>query len=134
MEWVRSETLPDSRFLVVPLADWFADYSSEWFPVLAGRQSIATPQGLEWLPQRTFERRATEHTALKECANSTADCLTTWANITREVFTHIFIPKHAAADCCAVLVHSLATDSRYELVYDQAGATIFARRGSTPNS
>lgn len=69
MRWVSANTPPDSRFLVRAFSPlWFGlDPSSEWFPVLAQRQSIATVQAYEWLPHDQFYHRADVYNALHAC-------------------------------------------------------------------
>lgn len=45
MTWVSEHTPPSSIFLVASHGDWYRDRAAEWFPVLAGRESVATVQG-----------------------------------------------------------------------------------------
>jgi len=45
-------------------------------------------------------------------------------------FSHIYVPKPTRLPCCAELVGSLQSDSRYELIYDGPGALIFATSDS----
>ncbi|HQV94826.1 MAG TPA: 6-pyruvoyl-tetrahydropterin synthase-related protein [Anaerolineales bacterium] len=47
--WIKNHTPPESRFVLLsgnvkPLED----FNNEWFPVLTGRVSLTTLQGLEW--------------------------------------------------------------------------------------
>jgi hypothetical protein len=152
MAWVAANTAPDSRFVVVngigwdisrgtgmgmdAASGWGLDRSSEWFPVLAERPSIATPQGDEWLPDvQHAERRYYE---LQKCAVRDATCLDEWSGTYGTAFTHVFIPKETAEPgsprdpegCCWALRHRLRGDPSYRVVYDGPGATIFERRAT----
>src|SRR5206468_2296442 len=65
--WTSISTLPSSRFLLIVGQPWFLDRESEWFPVLARRESVATPQGYEWLPGGEFARRRESHDLAQAC-------------------------------------------------------------------
>jgi hypothetical protein len=55
MEWMKANTPPGSQVIVVSgIGAWPDDMISEWFPALAERVSVATPQGYEWMPDRAF--------------------------------------------------------------------------------
>ncbi|MBW3630096.1 MAG: hypothetical protein KY464_12455 [Gemmatimonadetes bacterium] len=68
MRWIAQTTSASSRFLVITgngwepftawawgiKTGWQDDRVSEWFPVLAERVSVATPQAYEWLPDNAF--------------------------------------------------------------------------------
>lgn len=57
MRWVAANTPPSSRFLVLSTTwSWEEDLAGEWFPVVADRPSVLTPQGTEWLPDLRFAR------------------------------------------------------------------------------
>jgi len=48
MQWVRQNTPPGARFLLITGKEQpLGDLAQEWFPVLSGRQSLTTIQGLE---------------------------------------------------------------------------------------
>ena len=132
MRWVARETPPESRFLIVPDTGWATAKTSEWFPVLAERVSVATVQGQEWLPGGAFARRVHAYEQAWECGYRVAACLDTWSEETGITFTHVYIARSPAGQCCTTLVASLGEDPRYELVYDGPGATIYARRGQDP--
>ena len=130
MRWVATNTDPTSRFFVVPEVGWPADKVGEWFPVLAARPSVVTVQGKEWLPNGTFRRANALHKQARDCAGRDAQCLDEWADSSHTSFSHVLIPKSPAGPCCAKLRASLRSDRRYALVFDAAGASIFARRDS----
>ena len=133
MAWVAGHTPEGSTFLVIT-GDrmWGGDRTSEWFPVLARRVSLATVQGTEWLPG--FAARARRYIALQRCATQDAACLERWVQQAGVTFSHVYVAKRppvargASADCCTGLLSALACDSRYRLVYDGPGASVYRRQ------
>jgi len=135
MRWVASNTAPESRFAVVSADGWSVDRTSEWFPVLAGRKSIATVQGTEWLSDGGFAQRHDDALALQKCANRASDCLDQWSAKTNKPFDYVYmtkipprLEKQSKDPCCAALRAALTADPRYSVVYDSTAATIFQRR------
>jgi hypothetical protein len=128
MRWVAANTPPASRFFVVPDVGWPYDKVAEWFPVLAERQSIATVQGREWMPNGEFARYVELYGPAQSCGGRTSDCLDRWAAESGTWFSHVFIARPPGGGCCRQLDASLRADPRYALVFDGPGAEIFARR------
>lgn len=122
MRWVSEKTPATSRFLVFGGSGWAIDKVGEWFPVLAERESIATVQGTEWFVKNGFIEKEAAHTRLQECNSATTACIDEWAESTRASFTHVYVTR----TCCRALIESLAKDPTYDLVYDDAGAAVFA--------
>lgn len=127
MAWVAASVPPSARFALVTGDLWMTDRSSEWFPALAGRVSVATPQGTEWLPERAFLRRVGEHAALQRCGARDGDCLIAWAAEAGHPFEYVYLAGRGGPACCAALRAALLADARFVAVYDASGATIFAR-------
>jgi hypothetical protein len=136
MQWVAANTTSDSQFLVITSERWELNRSSEWFPALAGRPSLSTPQGREWLGN--FSGWTERDTVLQRCSHADAGCVEDWAATQGANFTHIYLPKRAAVGatpeqedgwCCQTLRLSLAGNPGYQEVYDGPGAIIFERRG-----
>ncbi|HEX3723820.1 MAG TPA: glycosyltransferase family 39 protein [Nitrolancea sp.] len=138
MQWVSQSTSPNSRFAIINGDDWAVDRSSEWFPVLAGRTSVATVQGNEWLPNDAFGNQVTSSLTLQKCASETAACIDAWAVDEHATFNYVYIAsrelEQGAIDshvpCCSGLVESLENDPNYELVFQNDGAAIFERRSA----
>lgn len=125
MRWVSVNTAETSTFLVLRSSKWFGeDPTSEWFPVLAQRVSLATVQGYEWLPNLQFHGRQQPFRALQACAKSDTSCLAQWMARSGTAASHV----HLSTGCCESLERSLRFSPNYVIVYDGAGATIFARR------
>jgi hypothetical protein len=126
MHWVAGNTPDTSAFAVLSgLPPWFGlDAATEWFPVLARRPSVATPQGYEWLPGKQFLRRGQLYDTLQACGKSDTGCLERWKAKSGQSFTHVYLVRDG---CCASLRASLLASPRYAMVHDDAGGTIFAR-------
>ena len=134
MQWIATHTAVDSSFLVVTKYGFWEDRTSEWFPVLAHRLSLATVQGYEWIPNAFFQRW-NRFDALQECATQDVSCLERWANQSGVSFTHVYLRKclgkldffkYEIEQCCGWLQRSLESSADYELVYDGAGAAVFS--------
>lgn len=133
MSWIARNTDTDSSsFLVITNRDWASDYVSEWFPVLAGRTSLATVQGSEWRGFKAFVDRLAQYRELQDCATRTATCLDEWGDRWHQPPAYVFLPKgrlfgpKSPSDCCPALRETLAMSDRYRLIYDGPGATVFA--------
>jgi hypothetical protein len=101
--------------------------------VLAGRRSVATVQGSEWL-RGEFPDRVEAHEELQLCAEQDVACLEAWGAEWRQSFDYVYLPKQAEStagpiehpdECCAALRQSLLAAPEYTAVYDGPGATIF---------
>lgn len=133
MQWVAANTPHDARFLVITTYTWAEDRVSEWFPVLAKRESVATVQGHEWTG--LFRERMWQHHSAQACAEKDATCLEEWTRGTSLSFDYVYVAKRSTvttSDCCAPLRHSLYNGDGYRTVYDGPGATIFVRKLGVP--
>jgi hypothetical protein len=119
MSWAAEELPANAKVLVVPAEGWYADMASEWFPALAERKSVATPQGYEWV-SGDFAARTALHEALRGCANAGTRCLTDVAAGTD--FSYVYVP----AGCCERLQHAIRSSGTYEVLFDH-GALIAER-------
>ena len=136
MRWVAANTAPKSRFAVISADGWSVDRTSEWFPALTGRQSVATVQGSEWITGAGgFAQQRQASLSLQSCADRPPDCLDEWSMKTGKGFDYIYITKipprivkQAKDPCCGALRAGLLQDARYAVVYDSAAATIYRRR------
>ncbi len=124
MEWIKENTPPKSRFLLItnrgdisPMTDSY----QEWFPVLAERQSQNTLQGLEWTLDSNFFQYSRDLIALQACPE--VDCLNNWLEKKNARADFIlFQKKHASP----ALLDSLRSDESYNVVYQSSDAEIFA--------
>lgn len=136
MAWAKENTPAGARFLVVTERGWAENSVGEWFPALAGRPSVSTVQGWEWLPDRAFWKQMVRFFAAQSCGSQDAACLDRLRATTGYVFSYVYLPSeklrqrqdHSPEPCCIPLRMSLERDPRYELVYSQGGAYIFRAR------
>ena len=129
MGWVTTHTPESSRFLVLTAArSWAEDPASEWFPTLAKRASLATPQGFEWVRGQQYRRRGALYDRLKQCFPRDAACIESLAAELGAPFTHVYFSKALRGPFDpAPLAISLARSSRYRLIWDGSDAAIFMR-------
>ncbi|MEX0784222.1 MAG: hypothetical protein WD557_16400 [Dehalococcoidia bacterium] len=121
MTWAAANIPPDARFVVVPATGWWVDSPSEWFPAIARRESLATPQGNEWL-KGEFAARLELHGRLSQCAEASVACLDEAAGPV--AWTHVYVPAH----CCQGLKDALRVSGTYTVDYDRSGVLIARRR------
>ena len=141
MHWVGQNTPPGARFLIVTGKDEpLGDLTQEWFPVLSGRQSLTTVQGLEWLSDDAFTRRYEELPNLQACTNRDVSCLSTWADKNDLKYDYVFIERTVLVpsygletfpELPAVLLNSLLTAPEYKLIYEAGGVLIFDYKNSS---
>jgi len=129
LTWVREETPSGSSFLVVPDGAWETAKTAEWFPVLAGRLSVATVQGTEWVSNGGFDRARAIYDHAFDCGFRTTVCLDELAAEHGVAFDYVYVRKGETGQCCDTLLDSLTTDAAYQLVYEDDGATVYLKRG-----
>lgn len=133
MDWSRTALPAGSHVVVVSGREWYEDATSEWFPFLADRVSVATVQGYEWLGASAWRRQLDLSAALVAGARDTAAFIGTWARQWGVEYDFVYLPKGrlggvlSEEDCCPAMRTTLRESADYEIVYDGAGATI-ARR------
>ena len=125
-EWVREHTSHGSRFALVTGALPLRDASSEWFPALTNRRSLATVFGMEWVRGVDFADQTERYRSLQACAREDATCLEAWAREQAQVFDYVYVRGGEAAESMA-LRESLARSPEYALVYAHEGIAIFKR-------
>ena len=131
MAWVAANVSADSRFVVLSASrDWWTDPVGEWFPAIAGRTSVATPNGTEWIPRGEFARRLRARAELRSRRAVSAEFLDDWSARFSMEFTHVYVSKAGTQGPAAGGVPSVALGAggAFAVVYDGPGATVFARR------
>ena len=133
MAWVASHTPANARFAVVSGIVGYIDATSEWFPVLAQRESIATIQGYEWKGSTSWATQEGSNRALEACAVAGVDCLRAWAgreSVAGDIY--LYLPRGpligsdpADADWAASLRSSLRGATGVRVLYDGPGATVY---------
>jgi hypothetical protein len=136
MAWARASLPASARVVVVTGRYWYEDATSEWFPYLAGRPSVATVQGYEWAGASAWQTQLELFEALQAHATDTAASVEAWGTENRVAYDYVYVPKGqvggvtSVSDCCTALRQTLRESSSFEIVYDGPGATIARRRAS----
>jgi hypothetical protein len=124
MEWCRTHTPSDARFLVLSerMDTWYMDMTGEWFPYFAQRHSVLTVQGREWRPNREFKQwqNYLEGVALLPQLRQ-VDALMTKAGLE---YDHVFI-SGPFYNPRANLARQIARSPRFELLYEKGTLRIY---------
>jgi len=132
MDWINQHTPENSQFIVITGNKGYGgDYTNEWFPALSHRNSLATPQGHEWLPDKEFSRRISLHAELQTYASADIASLEAWTNSNQLPFSHIYIAKKALQENniqFGIIQDSLENSPSYEFVFENEDSMIFAKK------
>lgn len=96
-EWVSANTPAHSRFLILTgQPDLFSDETSEWFPALTGRVSVATIQGQEWIAGTDFAVLMDQLPQLQSCVYSPdpLGCIKPIKDKLGIKFDYVYISRH----------------------------------------
>lgn len=137
MNWVRTNTSEESRFLVLTgTTSVSCDSVLEWFPALTGRQSLYTVQGKEWIEGANFTAYVESTYPVQEClASGDAACLDN--ALSRSEYDFVYVSKILRVDNCRPLAYQrtfpyflehMRLDNGFEVVYESDGVIIFGRR------
>ncbi len=137
MSWINNNTGVESEFIVVssyPDWAWFLDTTSEWFPALAKRKSLATVQAYEWLPD--FSGRLKLNSKFKRCNDYDLNCLNQLILDTELRYTHIYISKKTKLEpdlpaCCTLLINSIGRSADFRLIFENEGVLVYERKNTT---
>jgi hypothetical protein len=140
LKWVEEHTPSGSNFIVLTGSPAYGtDYVSEWFPALASRRSLATPQGAEWLPGQEFMERVSSHQELQTCARKGLACLESWEEARGEasgyVYGYVYLSKKSLREegiPAELMLRELTDSEQYLKIYENQAAVIF-RRASEEN-
>jgi hypothetical protein len=102
MAWIKENTPPDSRFiLLTPGSDYpMRDPIQEWFPALTERISLTTMQGQEWTLGPNFAQTTTENRKLQACATQEIKCLENQYIFSSQKVDFIYISKSLDGQQC----------------------------------
>jgi hypothetical protein len=130
MAWIANETPADTSFLVVTGGLWFVDSTSEWFPVLSERPSLATVQGYEWLGKAAFDEQLDRNFQLQLCVAGGIRCVDEWIERYEAQEAWLYVPilagnsSSSTGDCCRGLREALLDSGRYEVELDGSGGVV----------
>jgi hypothetical protein len=132
MDWISKNTGAPNKFLLITEGEmWGMDAVLEWFPALADRESITTPQGHEWLLNDEFYLRVKLYNDLKRCYFEGIDCIEEVVDREKQEYSYVYIYKpeiDSLEDYGALVRYQLNNSANYDLVYEGTEALIFKRK------
>jgi hypothetical protein len=137
MVWVKENTPADARFLVLTgTSSVSCDSVLEWFPALAGRQSIFTVQGREWTEGKNFNNYILSTYPVQKCLSSDdASCLD--SAVSRDSYDYIYLSKALRANNCLPVdmprtfpffIENMRVDNNFEVAYETDGAIVWKKK------
>jgi hypothetical protein len=138
MQWVDENLPQESAFLVISRPTfWWTDNTSEWFPALTDRISLANVQGSEWLPAGSFQRQIEFHEELASCAVKDVVCLDLLSSHTGVQFQYIYLSGQLEDSTIGFhfplpIEVSLRSSSSYRLIYDRDQVMVFEKITGVP--
>ena len=138
MTWVKENTPASARFLVLTGdSSVFCDTVTEWFPALAGRQSLSTIQGTEWTQGPNFANYVWSTLDVQGClSGGDASCLD--EKIDRSTYDYIYFAKvlHGNSNCKAgtevefpYFLEHMQENPDFETVYDTEDVIVIWNSG-----
>jgi hypothetical protein len=124
MYWIRENTPPEAKFLVVTGGQPLLDPASDWFPALTGRKSLGTVFGYEWLHDGQFTKRTKRYESLQRCGSRPSVCLEAWSAETGIDFDYVYIHK---TDETVILSTQMEEATDYRKTFENEGVTIFGK-------
>ena len=124
--WVEENTPPNSHFALVTRGLPLNDASSEWFPALTGRTSLATVFGYEWLNDGKFGARVEIYQELQKCTAQDVDCLNHWAQEIGRGLSYVYVRKQGGGH--TALDTNLSNSADYTAVYDTTEIVIYLKQ------
>jgi hypothetical protein len=136
MAWVSQHTAPESQFLVLTRGwTWEDDHVGEWFPELAQRRSVLTPQGAEWLPNDLNLRKRCLYDQARQFGSLQwgVDRFDEWARDRGIPFSHIYVSASVRGRLdWRPLIASARASSDYRVSYEAPGVVVLERREPVP--
>lgn len=132
MRWISDNTPRSAQFLVLSTTwTWETDSVGEWFPVLAGRKSVLTVQGSEWLPSQLFTRKRNlfDQVRYLTLEGKGIDALDSWSRDHGISYSYIFISKEVlGAVDWSKIVASAEKSPNYRVLIDNASVVLLQRK------
>lgn len=138
MQWVANNTPKESKFLVITgEPSGFCDSTSEWFPALTNRQSIATLQGNEWLQGQIFGQYVGYIQNLQTCSKKGLACLLQEAEHFGSNFDYLYLSLNSPTSNCNLtdasglnrgLILELDNSVQFQTVFRSDEVLIFSKR------
>lgn len=138
MQWVANNTPKESKFLVITgEPSGFCDSTSEWFPALTNRQSLATLQGNEWLRGNYFGGYVRDIQNLQACSKKGLTCLLQEAEHFGSNFDYLYVSLNSPTTNCNLtdasdlnrgLILELESSIQFQAVFRSDDVMIFSKR------
>lgn len=126
MVWVRENTANELFTVITPSPEyhWGLDMVSEWFPVIAKRQSVLTMQGTEWAERKAIEI-FNKKNEMRECVNrGEIKCTST---------PYVYLsslPICMMENCIEIdKTKALLEKDGYDPIYEKDGIWVMKKRG-----
>jgi hypothetical protein len=129
LQWTADHGGPRDGYALVTEGEPLLDPTSDWFPAMTGRRSVASYFGSEWRGDLDFARGLLRYRALQACANLQAQCLRDWLLSAGEHVDSVYVRAPDSAGR-TVLQESLMQDNEFQLIYSADGIEIFDWRPS----
>jgi hypothetical protein len=127
LRWVRDNTPINSRFVIITQANPLNDATSEWFPALTNRVSLATIFGHEWDVDGSFATRIISYKDLQQCAMQNEWCIDQWAQENdEEDVGYVYIRKQGEGENLAI-IEDLRMSANYKKLYETSKINIFQK-------
>ncbi len=130
LAWTKENTAPDSRFIILTQGNPLNDSTSEWFPALTDRTSVATIFGREWVNDGRFSARSTAYKDLQKCFTQDDMCIDQWAEKNDLDFDYVYVKKTDETKGSNILIEKLNTSGNYAVLYETEAVIMFQK--STP--
>jgi hypothetical protein len=124
LEWISGHTSTDARFALVTDGEPLLDATSDWFPAITGRRSVASLFGTEWIPGLNFAEGLSRYRALQICLDEGSDCIKDWMRAGTEFVDYVYV-RADPAKARTALQASLGQDYEFQLVYAEDGVELF---------
>lgn len=127
LQWVKENTSENGRFILLTQGVPLNDATSEWFPSLTERASLATIFGYEWINDGNFGRRVLSYEELQQCAVEGQACLEQWELKSHLDFNYVYIRKTNGTKNSNTLVEKLGTSGSYIIIYETNTVTVLQK-------
>jgi hypothetical protein len=124
LSWVKENTAETARFAIVTGELPLRDATSEWFPAVTFRKSLATVFGFEWIHIADFPSRIESYRMLQTCAQHDPACLQEWAQEYDLQYDYVYLRAAGGADTVP-LGALLDSSSEYQTVYSTPTIKIY---------
>lgn len=138
MQWIKETTPTQSVFLVISgEINGFCDSTSEWFPALTNRKSLATLQGNEWLLGNLFGEFISSIQNFQACKHKGIECIISESKDFSTDFDYLYIQNHPSTfDCNPAnasfspesLIRELEQSPQFQSVYISEEVIIFQKK------